>query len=116
MSSLEESVRRWVRLDNEIREKNEEMKQLREQRTEMMVSLHNHLEERNMKHATIEINNGTLKLHQVKLQTPITYKFLHQVLESYIQEGRPMDADEMLQYIKQAREYKYVNDIRRTYK
>lgn len=114
--SLEDSVREWVRIDNQIKEKNDELKQMREKRSNVMNCLSEHLERKNMKHATIEINNGFLKLHKVKVQTPLTYKFIQQTLQSYIEEHGRLDVDEIMEYIKEHREFKYIEDIRRTYK
>jgi len=114
--SLEDSVREWVRMDNEIKERYEELKKMREKRNVVMSCLSEHLERKNMKHAMIEINNGFLKLHKVKVQTPLTYRFIQQVLESYIEENGSLDIKQIMDYIKENREFKYIEDIKRTYK
>ena len=79
--TLEQRIQRWVHLDNNIRQINDEVRELRESRNEVESSILTHVANNNLSHATVRIKDGTLKFaFNVKQPPAITLSFLGEAL------------------------------------
>ena len=111
--SFENKIKRWVELDNRVRKHKEEIKVLNSEKNVMTDDILNYVETQQLEHATIQITDGSLSFKSNKQTKPLTFKFLKQCLNECISdEGK---VDQLIEYIKQKREVKYVKDIRRFY-
>lgn len=102
----------WVNLDNEIREMNDKLRLLRNNRTEILNIINTHVEENKLHDTVIQINDGQLRFQTTKTPQPLSMKFIKECLTECI--SNEDDVNKLIDYIKQKRVYKESNDIRRT--
>lgn len=111
--SFEESIQQWVAIDNQIKNYNIKIRELRENRNNVSDYIHSYVEQNNLGNAVIQISDGKLKFQNTKISSPLTFKFLYGCLMDKI--GDEEKVKELIDYIKEKREFKYSPDIRRTY-
>lgn len=109
--SFEESIKSWVSIDNKIKEYNDELRELRQKRNSLSEHVYEHVNSNNLNHATVEISDGKLKFQSVKVTQPITIKFIKKCLEDCI--SNEEQVEKIMEYIKDTRETKYIDDIKR---
>ena len=112
--SLEQRIQHWVHLDNNIKQINDQVRELRESRNEVESSILTHVANNNLSHATVRIKDGTLKFaFNVKQPPAITLSFLGEALAECCP---PQQADAIMQHIRAKRDAaaKLVPEIRRT--
>ena len=112
---LEQRIQRWVQLDNQLKQINDQARELRESRNEMESSILKHVADHNLSHATVRIKDGTLKFAFNAKQTPaITLVFLSEALAECCP---PQQAAAIMQHIRAKRDAaaKLVPEIRRSY-
>ena len=112
--TLEQRIQRWVHLDNNIKQINDEVRELRESRNEVESSILTHVANNNLSHATVRIKDGTLKFaFNVKQPPAITLSFLGEALSECCP---PPQAAAIMQHIRAKRDAaaKLVPEIRRT--
>ena len=108
------NIKKWVVLDNQIREMNESLKSLRNERSEVTNELNkiaNDNEE--YKQAKININGGSLKFQVRKETKPLSLKFIKTCLEDCI--SNQESVDKLIDYIKEKREFSYVEELKRSF-
>ena len=59
--SLEENVKKWVLLDNNIKQLNDQIKSLKQEKSSHNNDILRYISSNNLDNATIKINNGKLK-------------------------------------------------------
>jgi hypothetical protein len=112
--SLEQRIQRWVHLDNNVRQINDQVRELRESRNEVESSILKHVTDYNLSHATVRIKDGTLKFaFNVKQPPALTLSFLGEALAECCP---PQQAAAIMQHIRAKRDAaaKMVPEIRRT--
>jgi len=111
--SFESNVKTWVAVDNELRNLNEKVKDLREKRNHICSSIMTHVESNNLENATIKISDGILKFASSKQTAPLTLKYVESCLNECIDE--PCDVKAIMEHIKNKREHKFSSEIKRNY-
>lgn len=111
--SFEDKIKSWVSYDTKIKQLNEQTKDLRNKRNELTSDINAYVTEQNLRHATIKISDGELKFQNVKVTQSITLKFIKECLEECI--NNEDQVEKIMNYIKNRREVKYVEDIKRSY-
>lgn len=111
--SFEEDIKKWVTVDNQIKKLNEEAKTLREQRSNLTLSINTYVESNDLKHATVQISDGRLKFQSVKVTQPLTLKYVKECLNDCI--GNEEQVSAIMSHIKSNRESKYVDEVKRFY-
>ena len=114
MERFQKKKKKWVELDNKVKNLNEEIRAYRNQKNELADDIFAVVETNNLKKAVIEISDGSLKFNTVKNTPPLTLKFIHKCLSECIDNTDTVD--NLLKYIKSQRESKYVQQIKRNYK
>ena len=109
--SFEQNIQKWVSIDNQIKNLNEKMKELRDQKTELSDNITTYVEKNNLSKATIQISDGKLKFANTKVQTPLTFKYLEKTLGEVI--NNETQVKQIIEYLKEKREYKIVPEIKR---
>lgn len=112
-AKLQQDIRKWIQVDNKIKELNEEVRKYREERNQLNEEIFEIVEEHNLRQAVIKITDGRLEFKRVKTAQPISLKYLKECLEHFIDE--PEQVKTILDYIKENRETKYSDDIKRIY-
>jgi hypothetical protein len=111
--SVEENIKKWVNIDNQLKNFNEKVKDLRSVRNnteEVIIQL---MEEKKMTNATINISDGKLRFVNTKQTAPLTLKYVEECLTHFIKNEDQREL--IMNYIKDNREVNYVKDIKRTY-
>ena len=83
---IETAVKQWVSLDNKIKQLNEEVKSIREQKKEYEENILDFITENSTNNQTpvIKISDGRLKYVETKQTAPLTLKFIEQCLNDKI--------------------------------
>lgn len=113
--TLEQRIQRWVQLDNQLKQLNDQVRELRENRNDVESSILTHVADHNLSHATVRIKDGTLKFaFNVKQPPAITLTFLGEALSECCS---PHQAAAIMQHIRSKRDSaaKLVPEIRRTH-
>jgi hypothetical protein len=111
---LSNYIQEWVNYDNQIKAHNIKMKELRSKKNQLTESIFDYAEQNNLQNAVIEISDGKLKFQNVKQTNPLNFRFLETCLNECIDNEEHVK--NIIKYIKQKREVKYYNDIKRSYK
>ena len=111
--SFTENIKLWVKYDNEYKEQQERLKKLREQRNLLENNIIEHINDNNLKNATIQITDGILKFGQTKTSSPLTFKYIEECLNDIISDKEQIT--NIINYIKEKRVYKNTENIRRLY-
>jgi hypothetical protein len=111
--SLEENIKKWVSIDNQIRTLTDKTKELRETKNNTEQVILEYVESKNMKNATVNISDGKLRFVSTKQTAPLTLKYVEECLAKCIKNEEQINA--IMSHIKESREIKYVPDIKRTY-
>ena len=109
--TLENDIREWVKIDNQIKLLKDQMNILKESRksyTHKILTCDNDLE-----NTTIQISDGRLRIQNVKHTQPLTLKFISTCLTECISDENY--SKQIFEYIKKKREIKYSYDIKRYY-
>jgi hypothetical protein len=111
---LEQRIQRWVQLDNQLKQINDQARELRESRNEVEASILKHVTDHNLSHATVRIKDGTLKFaFNVKQPPALTLAFVSEALAECCP---PQQAADIMQHIRAKRDAaaKLVPEIRRS--
>ena len=108
--SFEEKIKEWVLVDNQIKQYNTHIKSLRQQKNNLSNNIIAHAVENNMSHNTIKITDGSLKFQNVKVTSPLTFKFITECLKDCIEDEEQVKL--LIDYIKKKREVKYVPEVK----
>lgn len=112
--TFEHNIKDWVSLDNQIKNLNEKLKELREQRNDLHEQILVEVSNSNLDNAVIQISDGTLKFSTVKSSKPLTLKFIENCLNDVISNND--DVKKIMNYIKNKREVSSSKEIKRNYK
>ena len=109
--SLEENIKKWVALDNQMKLLAEQTKKLRDEKNTAEETILNYVETNNLKNATVNITNGKLRFVETKQTAPLTLKYVEECLSKCI--SNPAQVAKIMEIIKESREVKYTADIKR---
>ena len=113
MSGFQKNIQDWVATDNKIKILNSQLKTLRTNRNHLTENIFSYAQTNNLESAVIEISDGKLKFQNYKQTSPLTYKYVKQCLNECINNEETVER--LVSYMKEKRESKYVNDIKRSY-
>ena len=108
---IEEQIKRWVTLDNQLKQLQSQIQALKDEKLDLTNSLITHFDSLDKKYPIININNGRLSFIQVKQPNALSYKFLEQCLIEYFKNND--NTKVLLDYIKSKRTYTINKTIKR---
>ncbi len=111
--SFENKLQQWVSIDNQMKDLNEQLRELRDRKNDLNESITNHVENSNLSNATVQISDGKIRFVKVKDTQPLTFKYLESCLKEIIKNEEQVN--KILEYVKNKREVKYVSEIKRIY-
>jgi hypothetical protein len=111
--SLEENIKHWVKLDDQLKQITNNAKELKQQKEAYETSILTHIYTNKLNSAIVKITGGKLKFVENKQTNPITLTFLETCLNTYL--NNPKQVENIMIYIKQQRPVKYIKDIKRFY-
>jgi hypothetical protein len=109
--SFESQIQQWVSLDNQLKQLNEKVKDLRDKRNNLEENITSYASENNLSNATVKISDGRLKFTNTKVQEPLTFKYLEKTLGEVIKNESQVKL--IMEHLKQKRAVKIVPEIKR---
>jgi TolA-binding protein len=109
--SFENQIQQWVSLDNQLKQLNEKVKDLRDKRNNLEENITSYASENNLSNATVKISDGRLKFTNTKVQEPLTFKYLEKTLGEVIKNESQVKL--IVEHLKQKRSVKIVPEIKR---
>ena len=109
--SFENQIQQWVSLDNQLKQLNEKVKDLRDKRNNLEENITSYASENNLSNATVKISDGRLKFTNTKIQEPLTFKYLEKTLGEVIKNESQVKL--IMEHLKQKRAVKIVPEIKR---
>lgn len=122
--SIEDKIKRWVVLDNQLKQLQSKMQLLKDEKNDLTNNLIEHFDIANKKFPIINISDGKLNFIIVKQPNALSYKFLDQCLIEYFSKNSSdTNSDDtnstsvklLLDYIKSKRTYTINKTIKRVY-
>ena len=111
--TLETKIKRWVELDNRIKESNDTVKDIRTEKSVINDEIIELVEEKQLEKATVNIPDGKLKFVAAKHTAPLTMTYIEKCLNDLITNGKQVE--QIMTYIKKNRESKTTMEIKRVY-
>lgn len=111
--SLENNIKKWVHLDNQMHELLIKQRQLKKEKDDLSSTILTYAKDNNISNSTIKISDGKLSFIEQKQTTSLTYNFLYKCLMDYFQDREKVD--NIINYIKSNRESMSTKIIKRTY-
>jgi hypothetical protein len=109
--SFENQIQQWVSLDNQLKQLNEKVKDLRDKRNNLEENITSYASENNLSNATVKISDGRLRFTNTKVQEPLTFKYLEKTLGEVIKNESQVKL--IMEHLKQKRAVKIVPEIKR---
>jgi TolA-binding protein len=109
--SFENQIQQWVSLDNQLKQLNEKVKDLRDKRNNLEENITSYASENNLSNATVKISDGRLKFTNTKVAEPLTFKYLEKTLGEVIKNESQVKL--IMEHLKQKRAVKIVPEIKR---
>ena len=109
--SFENQIQQWVSLDNQLKQLNEKVKDLRDKRNNLEENITSYASENNLSNATVKISDGRLKFANTKVPEPLTFKYLEKTLGEVIKNESQVKL--IMEHLKQKRSVKIVPEIKR---
>jgi hypothetical protein len=108
---FENHIKQWVQVDNQIKEFNDRIRDLREKRNYLEKNITTYVSSNNLSNSTIKIGENKLKFATTKVPEPLTFKYLEKTLGEIIKNESQVQI--IMDYVKQKREIKFVPEIKR---
>ena len=109
--SFESEIQQWVILDNQTRQLNEKLKELRDKKNQLATNITTYAENNEMMNSFVKISDGKLKFANTKVAEPLSYKYFERSLGEIIKNEEQVKT--IMTHIKQRREHKLVQEIKR---
>jgi hypothetical protein len=116
--SIEDKIKKWVMLDNQVKQLYNQMQLLKDEKNELTNSLIDYFDNANKKYPIINISDGKLSFVEVKQPNALSYKFLEQCLIDYFKtnaNGANNNIKVIMELIKSKRTYTLNKTIKRVY-
>jgi hypothetical protein len=83
--NIEESIKKWVVLDNQQKKLNSQISNLRDEKNELTKDIISYYDLKNAKYPNINISDGKLCFIQQKITNSLSVKFLEQCFEEFFE-------------------------------
>jgi len=107
------NIKQWVSLDNTIAQKNEELRELRNQRAQYTETVCGFMNKNNLQKKKIEINDGMLSFYEKTDYSSLTFTYIEEQLRIFIKD--PELLNKILTALKTNRQTKKSFDLRRVH-
>ena len=113
MSNFEKQIQEWVSIDNQLKIYNDKVNELREKKSRLNEKIMEHVTSNNLEKASIQITGGKLKFVKNNVASPPSFKYIEKNLGDIIKNQQQVK--QIVEYLKQNREFKTVSEIKRIY-
>tara|TARA_B100001027_G_scaffold216799_1_gene194344 strand:- start:1040 stop:1384 length:345 start_codon:yes stop_codon:yes gene_type:complete len=112
MSHLfEQNIKKWIDLEDQIKNRVEELKELREIKGTLQSQIYNHLEMSSLQNSIIQRKDSQFKFLSHKQYGTLTFSYLKQCLNEIINNSEQVD--QIIEYIKKKREIKNIVELKK---
>jgi len=113
MTSVEETIKKWLDVDNELCELQAQVKELRESKNELEYTISQEFAKKgnDIYNVNISAQNSKLKFVKVKNVKPLTFNYLETCLTEII--ANPEQVGAIMDYVKENREVSYSTDFKK---
>jgi hypothetical protein len=109
--SFENQIQQWVQLDNQIKQLNQQIREIRDKRDVLEQNIVNYASSNNLSNSTVKISDGRLRFTNTKVPEPLTFKYLEKTLSGVIKNESQINV--IMEHIKQKRSVKIIPEIKR---
>ena len=109
--TIQENVQKWIDIDNKIKEQNELIKRLRNERTSIEESITTYASDNHLNNLSIKTNDGILKLFDLKTSSPLSFKYIEKCLSEIIDDDEKVL--EIITYLKEKRSVSITKSIKK---
>ena len=109
-----ENVQQWVAIDSQLKIIHEKTKNIRNKKNELLKNINDYVQKNELQNSRIEISDGELRFYEKKEYSPLTYTYLEKCLGEIITDKKQIEY--IMQYLRDHREIKSSQDIRRNYR
>ena len=109
--SIQENVEKWLDIDNQIKQQNEQIKRLRNERLTVEENITLYANNNNLNNLSIKTNDGTLKLFDFKTSSPLSFKYIEKCLSEIIDDEEKVT--EIINYLKEKRTVSITKSIKK---
>jgi hypothetical protein len=114
--NIEDSIKKWVVLDNQYRKLTSQITKLRDEKNDLTKNIITYYDSKNAKYPNINISDGKLNFIEQKIANALSFKFLEQCFDEFF---KTSDADslkeELIEFIKSKRTHNVSTNIKRVY-
>jgi len=116
MLNFNETIAEWVHVDNQIKELNMKISELKEEKNNVSDKLNEYVENYEVDKKSINVNlkDSQIKFVTTKVPQTLTFKYLEKCLDEIITDKEHVT--QIIEYVKSNREINEVNEIKRIYK
>ena len=114
--NIEESIKKWVVLDNQHKKLNSQITKLRDEKNELTRNIINYYDSKNAKYPNINISDGKLNFIEQKVTANLSLKFLEQCFDDFFKTSNTDSLkEELIEFIKSKRTHNISTNIKRVY-
>ena len=113
-ASLSDLVRKWTSTDNQIRQLNNQLRDLRSTRDTLTNNVCTYMKTAGIDKRKIEISDSTISYYEKTETASLSFGYLEKKLAEIIPEKDQVEY--IIKYLKDGRESKRVPDLRRVYR
>ena len=111
--SFENQIQQWVTIDNQLKNLNDQVKELREKRNNLEENITKYASNHNLSNSTVKISDGKLRFANTRVPEPLTFKYLEKTLSEIIKNESQLKL--IMEHLKQKRDVKIIPEIKRLY-
>ena len=111
--SFQNNIVDWVSIDNQIKKQNEIIKDLRDKKKTIESTIYDYVDTNDLHNSIINTSDSKLVFKKTKICNPLTLKYIEDCLNKCIQNEDHIK--HIMQVIKTNREFKFVDEIKRTF-
>lgn len=111
---FEKNMRKWAILDNKIRASNEELRIMREQKSEIASTICEFMKSKGLENKRIDTGDSVISFYEKNEYPALTFGYIEKCLGEIISDKDKVAL--IIKHIKEKREIKKSNDLRRNFK
>ena len=114
--NIEESIKKWVVLDNQQKKLNSQIIRLRDEKNDLTKDIITYYDSKNAKYPNINISDGKLSFIEQKQTNPLSLKFLEQCFDEFFKTfDLESIKEKLMEFVKSKRTHNITTNIRRVY-
>jgi|LauGreSBDMM110SN_4_FD.fasta_scaffold17809_1 hypothetical protein len=107
---FEDYVKKYIDVDNEIETLQEKLKTMKEWKRKLTSVIVKLMQEQDLTENTLEVYDGTLRYHEKKEYSSVTFAYIEKCLNEMITETDQVKY--VIQYLKEKRDVKYIPELK----